>query len=144
MDQEKTHRGTCFCGAVELRVTGAPVAMGYCHCDACRKWSAGPINGFTLWPFGALQVTRGIELIAQYEKTPRSVRKWCKACGGHLFTEHPHWELVDVYAATIPDFPFSPALHVHYAESVLPIHDGLPKMKDVPKDLGGSGTTLPE
>ncbi len=27
-----THTGACFCGAVEIEVTGAPEAMGYCHC----------------------------------------------------------------------------------------------------------------
>jgi hypothetical protein len=27
---------------------------------------------------------------------------------------------------------------------VLRIRDGLPKMKDVPKEMGGSGETLPE
>ena len=29
-------------------------------------------------------------------------------------------------------------------ETVLRIKDGLPKMKDVPKEMGGSGDTLPE
>jgi len=33
---------------------------------------------------------------------------------------------------------------VNYGESVLPIRDGLPKMKDFPKEMGGSGETLPE
>src|SRR5262249_32727059 len=40
----KTYKGSCFCGAVEMAVTGEPVAMGYCHCESCRKWSAGPVN----------------------------------------------------------------------------------------------------
>ena len=52
--------------------------------------------------------------------------------------------LIDVYAATIPDLKFDPALHVHYAETVLRIKDGLPKMKDVPAELGGSGENMPE
>jgi len=39
---------------------------------------------------------------------------------------------------------FEPGLHVHYQESVLPIRDGKPKMKDMPKEMGGSGVTLPE
>lgn len=29
------HKGTCFCGAVEFEVTGAPEVMGYCHCGDC-------------------------------------------------------------------------------------------------------------
>jgi hypothetical protein len=144
MTSGKTYRGSCFCGAVELQVTGDPAAMGYCHCDSCRKWSAGPINGFTLWPPSSVKVTKGADRIASYNKTPQSGRKWCTQCGGHLFTEHPGFNLTDVYAATIPEFPFKPALHVHYQETVLRVRDGLPKMKDVPKEMGGSGETLPE
>ena len=144
MANEKTYRGSCFCGAVELRVTGDPAAMGYCHCDSCRKWSAGPINGFMLWQPSALQVVKGADQIATYNKTPRSARKWCKSCGGHLFAEHPAWELTDIYAATIPDFPFKPGLHVNYQETVLRVRDGLPKLKDLPAEMGGSGETLPE
>ena len=53
-------------------------------------------------------------------------------------------KLVDVYAATIPDFPFKPGLHVNYQETVLHVRDGLPKMKDFPAEMGGSGETLPE
>jgi len=49
-----------------------------------------------------------------------------------------------VYAAVIPEFPFRPGLHVHYQERVVPIKDGLPKQKDMPKEMGGSGQILPE
>ena len=118
--------------------------MGYCHCSSCRKWSAGPLNAFTLWEPSAVQVIKGAGRVATYNKTAHSARKWCMSCGGHLFTEHPPWKLTDVYAAAIPDFPFRPGLHVNYQETVLRIRDGLPKLRDVPTELGGSGTTLPE
>jgi hypothetical protein len=39
---------------------------------------------------------------------------------------------------------FDPGVHVHYQESVLRIPDGKPKMKDTPKEMGGSGVSLPE
>ncbi|WP_246261268.1 hypothetical protein [Aromatoleum toluolicum] len=52
--------------------------------------------------------------------------------------------LTDVYAAVIPDFPYNAGVHVHYEESKLRIKDGLPKMKDVPKEMGGSGVSLSE
>jgi hypothetical protein len=136
--------GKCFCGAVELTVTGEPVAMGYCHCDSCRAWSAGPVNAFTLWPPEAVQITKGVDNIGSYQKTEKSIRKWCKTCGGHLLTEHPLWGLTDVYAAVIPDFPFKAALHVNYENTVLPMRDGLPKQKDVPAEMGGSGQLLQE
>jgi len=39
---------------------------------------------------------------------------------------------------------FEPGLHVHYESTVLRIKDGLPKLKDVPAEMGGSGDSLPE
>lgn len=139
-----TYQGSCFCGAVQFTVTGEPAAMGYCHCDSCRHWSAGPVNAFTLWNPSAVKITKGADQIASYAKTPASERQWCKQCGGHLFTNHPAWNLIDVYSAVIPDFNFQPGVHVHYQETRLPLHDGLPKMRDIPKEMGGSGITLPE
>jgi len=139
-----TLTGCCFCGEVEFEVTGQPVAMGYCHCESCRHWSAGPVNAFTLWQPQALRVTRGTDSIGTYNKTPISFRKWCKKCGGHLFTSHPTMGLVDVYAAMIPELEFAPGIHVNYQETVLWIHDGLPKMQDMPAEMGGSGVALAE
>ena len=144
MSDGASYEGGCFCGAVQFNVTGEPAAMGYCHCSSCRHWSAGPINAFTLWQPKAIKVTKGEDNIGTYNKTPRSSRKWCKTCGGHIFTEHPAWNLTDVYAAAIPKFPFKAGVHVHYQETVLRIKDGLPKLKDVPKEMGGSGDALPE
>ena len=140
----KSYTGRCFCGAVEVEVTGAPAAMGYCHCESCRSWSASPVNAFTLWKPDAVRVTRGADKVGTFRKTPKSHRKWCTSCGGHLFTDHPQWGVVDVYAATIPEFPYRPGLHVNYQETRLRIQDGLPKMKDMPAEMGGSGDTLPE
>jgi hypothetical protein len=33
---------------------------------------------------------------------------------------------------------------VNYQETVLHIHDGLPKMQDMPAEMGGSGVALAE
>jgi len=140
----QTYKGSCFCGAVELAVTGEPVAAGYCHCESCRSWSAGPVNAFSLWKPESVKVTKGADKIGVFNKTPRSSRKYCTTCGGHLLTEHPHWSLIDVYAATIPSYRHEPKVHVNYQETVLPIKDGLPKMKDLPKEMGGSGEVLAE
>ena len=137
-------KGRCFCGAVEIEVSGAPAGMGYCHCADCRRWSAGPVNAFTLWKTSQVTVTRGADLIGTYAKSDASHRQWCTACGGHLMTKHPAWDLVDVYAATIPDVAFTPGVHVNYGSTVLRMHDGLPKMKDFPAEMGGTGAVVPE
>jgi hypothetical protein len=79
-----------------------------------------------------------------FQKTPQSQRQYCKKCGGHLMTNHPPFGMVDVFSATIPTLKFSPGVHVFYSETVLPMRDGLPKFKDFPKELGGSGDQIAE
>ncbi len=138
------HTGSCFCGAVKVEVSGAPEAMGYCHCSSCRSWSGGPVNAFSLWKPAAVRVTSGAEHIATFQKTKFSQRQYCGKCGGHLLTNHPPIGLVDVFAATLPTMAFKPAVHVNYAESVLRMRDGLPKLKDFPAELGGSGEAMTE
>ena len=139
-----TYKGECFCGAVKIEVTGEPEGMGYCHCWSCRSWSASPVNAFTLWKPAAVRVTAGSEHIGMFQKTQVSQRQFCKKCGGHLMSNHPPLGLIDVYAATLPTLAFKPGIHVNYAETVLPIRDGLPKMKDFPKEFGGSGEMMSE
>jgi hypothetical protein len=102
------HKARCFCGAVEFSVSGEPVAMGYCHCESCRHWSAGPVNAFSLWQPSAVTVTQGADNIG------------------------------------IPDLKFQAGVHVNYQDTVLRVKDGLPKLKDFPKEMGGSGVVLPE
>lgn len=141
---DDAYNGTCFCGAVEIEVSGAPEVMGYCHCESCRSWSAGPVNAFTLWAPDSVKVLKGEEHIGHYQKTGTSDRQFCTTCGGHIMSDHPPMGLVDVYAATIPGLKFEPAIHVNYAETVLPMKDGLPKFRDFPSEAGGSGETIPE
>jgi hypothetical protein len=139
----RPYKGKCFCGAVELLATGAPVLMAYCHCESCRRASASPVNAFIRWKADAVKITAGAEHVASYSKTPKTVRKWCKVCGGHLLAEHPSTGVVDVYAAVLPGLEFKPREHFHYQEAVLRIVDSLPKNKDVAKAAGGSGVLLP-
>ncbi|HST00555.1 MAG TPA: GFA family protein, partial [Usitatibacter sp.] len=101
-----------------------------------------PVNAFTLWKPDALKVTKGAEKIGTFNKTPQSYRKWCTNCGGHVFTDHPGMGLVDVYAAVIDGLPFTPGIHVNYQETRLSMRDGLPKMKDMPREMGGSGVVV--
>ena len=136
--------GKCYCGAVTIEVEGMPEGMGYCHCDACRSYLGAPINAFTLWKPENVRVSKGAEFVGKFMKTPVSDRKYCTKCGGHLMTDHPPLGLVDVYAATIPTLKFSPGVHVNYTETVLPMKDGLPKLKDFPAEFGGSGEAMAE
>ena len=138
------HGGTCFCGAVAIEAAGAPEGMGYCHCESCRHWSAGPVNAFTLWKPDNVRVTKGAEHVGHFNKSGNSDRQFCTKCGGHVMTDHPGLGLVDVFAAILPSVKFAPGVHVNYSETVLRMHDGLPKLRDFPAELGGSGIAVPE
>jgi len=140
----QAYKAQCFCGAVEIEATGAPAAMGYCHCDDCQAWSAAPINAFSLWSPDSVRVTRGGGEIKTFNKTEGSYRKFCNRCGGHIMTDHPGMKLIDVYAPLLQGFTHEPTLHVHYANKSVSVKDGLPKFKDLPSQFGGTGETLAE
>ena len=138
------HKGECFCGAVQVDVSGEPEGMGYCHCGSCRSWSGVPVNAFTLWKPAAVRITAGAEHVGVFQKTRVSQRQYCTKCGGHLMTNHPPLGMVDVFTATIPTLDFKPGVHVNYSERVLGMKDCLPKLKDFPKEFGGSGEMVAE
>src|SRR5262249_62367819 len=117
---ENTYAGQCYCGAVTIEVSGEPAGAGYCHCENCRSWSAGPVNAFTLWKTDDVKVTQGEDKIGEFNANEQSYRQWCTVCGGHLVTRHPTGDLIGVYAAPIPSFPFPPRLPVYYAPRGLP------------------------
>jgi hypothetical protein len=142
MANEMTYAGNCFCGSVQFTVTGDHAAMGYCHCRSCREWSGAPLSGWILYRRDALKFTMGSDNVGSYNRTDRNIRKWCTICGGHILVDLPKWDLAEVFAASLPAFPFEPMLHIHYGESVLRVKDGLPKQNDLPKEFGGTGELL--
>jgi hypothetical protein len=139
-----THRGACYCGTLEIEMRGDPVDVGYCHCEACRRYSAAPVSAFTMWKKENLNVTKGADFLGKFKSSDISVRCYCTKCGGHIMVEHPTLGLVDVRVGALRNFPFKPRVHLNYQETVLPIRDGLPKLKDFPAETGGSGEMLQE
>jgi hypothetical protein len=98
----QVQKGSCFCGAVELMITGAPATAGFCHCSACRSWAATPVRKFSLWKSEAVKILKGEENVGVFHKTATIYRKFCRICGAHLMTSHPRRPSLDVYAATLP------------------------------------------
>jgi hypothetical protein len=129
---------------VSIEATGAPAEMGYCHCGACRSYSGGPVNAFTLWNESNVKVTAGAESLGRFKSSDFSVRRYCTQCGGNVLVEHASIGLVDLPAGILPSLTFKPAVHLNYEETVLPMKDGLPKLRDFPKEVGGSGEMMPE
>ena len=139
------YSGECFCGAVQVEVSGEPAVMAVCHCKLCRGWSAAPVTGAALWSPENFRVTQGEDHLSSYAKVEGHDRTWCPKCGGHVFVDHSTtYGKIDVYPSILKDFEYQPAFHVNYASSILPIKDGLPKFADFPETLGGSGELMDE
>ena len=115
----KSYKGSCFCGAVEISVSGDAAAAGYCHCSACRSFAAAPVRKFSLWNTGSVKIIKGEDNVGVFHKTAKIYRKFCKICGGHLMTSHPRRAHVDVYAATMPNHRQAPKLRGTCDETVL-------------------------
>ena len=139
----ETHTGGCYCGAVEVQATGGPVEMGYCHCSECRRYCTAPVSIFTLWKPETVKISKGEQFLWTFHASELSDRRYCTKCGGHVMINHPTLGLADIRVA-LSGLVFKPTVHLNYEEKVLPIRDGLPKLRDFPKEIGGSGETLPE
>ncbi|HVL55660.1 MAG TPA: GFA family protein [Burkholderiaceae bacterium] len=139
-----THRGTCFCGAIEIEARGEPLEMGYCHCGSCRAYSGTPVTSFTLWKQEDVRVLEGEQYLGRFQKTAMSDRRFCLRCGGHVMVLHPGLGLADVHSPVLPTVRFAPTVHLNYAETALPMRDGLLKLKDFPAEVGGSGEAVSE
>ena len=126
-----------------IEAQGAPLDMGYCHCEACRRYSGAPLAAFTLWKPENVKVTKGEELLGRFKSSEMSDRRYCTKCGTHVIVDHPSLGLTDI-RAVLPTLHFKPSVHLNYEETVLPIKDGLPKLRDFPAEIGGSGETMPE
>jgi hypothetical protein len=138
-----THIGRCYCGAVEVEARGEPLDMGYCHCENCRRYSTAPVSAFTLWKPENVKITKGEELLGRFKSSEMSDRRYCTKCGGHVMIDHPRLGLSDI-RVPLSSLRFKPTVHLNYEEKVLPITDGLPKLRDFPAAIGGSGETMPE
>jgi hypothetical protein len=97
-----------------------------------------------VWKKENVSVTKGEEFLGRFKSSDISERGYCTKCGSHLTVEHPTLGLMDVRIGALRNFPFKPKVHLNYAETILPMKDGLPKLKDFPAEIGGSGETLPE
>ena len=140
-EDEKTFEGQLLLRRRHDRGHGSPEGAGYCHCAACRSWSAGPVNAFTLWKPEAVKVTQGEDQIGEYNRNERSHRV-VQGLRRPSATRHPQWAGRRLRGDD-PRVSVEPGVHVNYESTVLPMKDGLPKLKDFPAEMGGSARRSP-
>jgi hypothetical protein len=99
--------GGCLCGAVRFRITAAPVATRLCWCRTCQYIAAGNATVNVVVPTEALHVQGAT---TNFQNTADSgngmQRRFCPACGTHLFSNsggRPHLTVVRAGAFDDPD-----------------------------------------
>ena len=78
----KRLQAKCLCGGVRIDADFETLDVGGCHCDTCRRWTAGP---FMALDGASHVVAAGPDLIATYSSSGWGERGFCKVCGTSLF-----------------------------------------------------------
>lgn len=82
MEKTISASGTCLCGAVKITASEINPNLGVCHCNMCRKWSAGPYLSVDC---GQKVTIEGKDSLAQYDSSEWASRGFCNKCGTSLF-----------------------------------------------------------
>jgi len=73
--------GQCLCGAVRFTAKAEKLSVIGCHCDMCRRWSAGPFMALNC---KEVDFESG-ENIARLRTSDWAERGHCTKCGSNLF-----------------------------------------------------------
>lgn len=83
--------GSCFCNAVQYKLTCAPKALVNCHCNFCRKHSGAAFSTYAVFPEAALAVVEGSDAIAAFSPAEQSHKHFCKKCGTPLYNKNARY-----------------------------------------------------
>jgi hypothetical protein len=79
--EELNLEGKCMCGAVKFSATAKKPSVVACHCDMCKRWSAGPFMALN-----CQTVTfESQENIGRIRSSDWAERGFCTKCGSNLF-----------------------------------------------------------
>ena len=83
--------GSCFCKAVQFKVSGTPKAVVNCHCDFCRKHSGAAFSTYAVVPEAALAITAGHDSISAFQFKENAYKFFCKQCGSPIFNKNERY-----------------------------------------------------
>ncbi|MFP6743198.1 MAG: GFA family protein [Alphaproteobacteria bacterium] len=95
------HSGGCMCGAVRFRGEGAPVRVGLCHCETCRRNTGTMFLTFAVFPRDRLVIEAGET--GYLQSSPEGRRHFCRDCGSPVFSEWSDSDSFDVYLGSLDD-----------------------------------------
>ncbi len=81
MTEELKLDGKCMCGSVRFSAMVKKPSVVACHCDMCRRWSAGPFMSVSC---NDVTFENG-ETIGRIRSSDWAERGFCTKCGSNLF-----------------------------------------------------------
>ena len=131
--------GHCMCGDIRYEFAGAPLEIGHCHCESCRRHTSSSFVTYLVVDRASFRYTKGKPVI--YVSSPGVERSHCGRCGAPISYENRN-ELA-VYACTLDDLSkVVPTMHIRADEQLpwIEIADHLPRYehgkRDKPVRLG--------
>lgn len=99
------HSGSCQCGGVTYKITGAPAMAVHCSCTDCQKATGSGHMTSAMFPETQVEVSGAL---AEYACTADSgstvTRYFCPTCGSRMFAKNPNLGgLMAVFAGTLDD-----------------------------------------
>lgn len=99
------HSGRCLCGAVTIRIDADPIGARTCWCRVCQYIGAGSATVNAVFPAATVTITGELgDHVSTADSGSRMHRRFCLACGTHLFSaaeQRP--ELLIVRAGALDD-----------------------------------------
>ena len=83
--------GSCFCKAVQFKVSNAPKAVVNCHCNFCRKHSGAAFSTYAVVPEAALEIIAGEDSVSAFQFKENAHKHFCKQCGSPLFNKNERY-----------------------------------------------------
>lgn len=125
----RVETGRCLCGAVELRLSGEPLSVTYCHCQSCRRATGGPVSVFV--GYETAQIAWPKQKPQSFASSPGIDRPFCAQCGtriGYSDADLPGRLYLHIGVLDHPE-RFRPQWHAFDAQRLdwLTIADGLPR-----------------
>jgi hypothetical protein len=77
----------CHCGSIEMVAQFPSRFVAHCYCRSCRTTHAAGSVTWIGFKRNQVEITRGAELINNYESSSNTWRKFCTHCGTRLAFE---------------------------------------------------------
>ena len=143
---EQSVTGSCLCGEVRYRLSGALRRLTHCHCSICRKHHGAPFATHVASPLEGFRFLAGAAHMGRYASSPGWYRPFCLTCGSVLPTLMPEHGVVISPAGNLEgDLGITPGVHMFVGSkaSWYEITDSLPRHAEYPPEGGGAAIHRP-